>query len=453
MSLERREQLAEELSTALRGLEDQSIRRIQAIFMASLRTTIKRIYGTLERIANQPEYDPGTTPGAFLGSTPDGVVEITPETKNAAALYLQGQLVQDLRRVLDNMQLSPALQARLDQELTDLFNTAQDISTEYGLQMIREAMEQPLAGLRRPAPGGELPPGPDGAPPPPAPYQEGQRFTRLLDIYGAVAAAERDFKSLADNYAMQRDMATSGHVAAAKAYYEKWWRHWGDTVAFMTGREMAAGPDPRRLKKVLQERIPTINEAFRNRAATIARTETLIASGEAQERNWRQLRVGFVQYMATLDERVCEWCAPRAGCLYWIGGIKTPIHPNCRCALVPITLEGLAIENQIADDGETWEAQAQKLAADTRRHFEEVNGEGAKMRPTGGPGEGRGPRDFPLMERTRLPATRKRSVPVALDPAGKPWPAGSPVWCPRRGWLDPYAEATYRAITRQVAEL
>jgi SPP1 gp7 family putative phage head morphogenesis protein len=170
---------------------------------------------------------------------------------------------------------------------------------------------------------------------------------------------------------------------------------------------MAAGPDPRRLKRELKKAIPNINEAFRNRAETIARTETLMASGEAQERTYRKLRVGFVQYVATLDDRTCEFCAPRAGCLYWIGSVKTPIHPKCRCSLTPVTLESLVLQNAFSENEDgTWEKEAQTTAAAVQRHFEELNGEGAAMRPIGGPGQARGSRDFPLMEKTALPQTK-----------------------------------------------
>jgi hypothetical protein len=328
MTVERREQLAQQLSDALSGLEDPAIRRINAIFLSALSRTTQQIGRLLDRFEARGEEDPRTTPGAFLGSTPEGIVPITPEQKNQAALYLQGQLLQDLRRLLDAAQLTPRQQQQLDATLRRLFDRAQDAATDYTHQMVRDAL-QPALSSNLVQPGGQ--------PDEPGRYQTGQRFTRLLDVDAAVAAAERDFKSLADNYARQRDAATDARVRTAKNYYAKWWRHWGDTVSFMVGQEMAAGPDPRRVKKVLVEKIPTINEAFTNRAETIARTETLIASGEAQERGYRNLRVGFVQYVATIDDRTCDWCAPRAGCLYWIGSVKTPIHPNCLLGDTPVS--------------------------------------------------------------------------------------------------------------------
>lgn len=451
MTLDRREQLVQQLSDELRGLEDRQISRIGRIFESALRLTVRRIGALLDNIDNQPWYDPETTPGAFLGSTPDGQVPIEPVQKNQAKIYLEGQLLQDLRRVVDAMALTPRQMERLESELKVLYDRAQDLGTEYAIQLMRDELEPALKATSEPPRPPEAQQWPDRE------YQEGQRFNRLFDLSGAVVAAERDFKSLAANYRRQRDLATDAHIAASKHYYYKWWTHWGETVSFMTARQMATGPDPKKLKSAFLKAIPGINDAFRNRAETIARTETLMASGEAQERTYRKLRVGFVQYTTTADERVCEFCAPRSGCLYWIGSVKTPIHPNCRCMTTPVTLESLALQNAFAEgEGGRWEEEAKAASATAERKFQAANGEDAVMKPVGGAADARGERDLPLMERTSLPqTTRRKSLPVRdrLNEASRPWPAGSPVWDPRRGWLDPNARAAYEAVVREVAAL
>lgn len=446
---QRQEELAQELTDQLRGLEDKSIGRIGRIWQQALRRTVDQVKQKLDRFAEQPEYDPETTPGAFLGSTPDGPVPITPDQKNLAAITLEGPLLQDLRFTLSQLPLSPRQVATIDGELTSLFDQAQDLGTEYALELTREGLQPAL----------DFVVSPPNRPPSPWPdreYREGQRFTRLFDMAGSIAAAQRDFRSLSENYRRQRNATTDAHVKASKNYYYKWWRRWGESVSFETATQMAAGPDPRALKRKLEERLPTINDAFRNRAETIARTETLMASGEAQERTYRALRVGFVQWAATEDERVCEWCAPRAGCLYWLGSVRAPIHPRCRCNPVPITLESLVIQNAMASKkAENWEQEAQKLAADTAQQYQGANGV-RPMRPVGGPGESRGERDYPLMERTLLPQTKRREAlpgTDTLNAAAAAWPRGTPVWCPRRGWLDPAARQAYEAIQAEVAAM
>jgi SPP1 gp7 family putative phage head morphogenesis protein len=476
MSIERRLELQQQLSDELRGLEDEAIGRIGRVFEGALRETVARIFAQLDGIAAQPAYDPKTTPGAFLGSTPEGQVSIDPVLKNQAQLILQGQLLQDLRQIVDSMQLSPRRMERLEAELKALFDRAQGLGSEYAIQITGAELEPSLAALtpegqieqlpgqgqgQGPGDGPPLLPGQQGPAPidmPSAPdrgYQGGQRLSRLFDLSGAVIAAERDFKSLSENYAKERAAASDEHVRASKSYYAKWWAEWGESVSFETARQMAQGPDPRALKAKLRERIPTINEAFKNRAETIARTETLMASGEAQERIYRRLRVGFVQYLATLDDRTCEFCAPRSGCIYWIGGVKPPIHPNCRCGESPITLESLVIQNSMAKSPEqTWEAEFQAHAAATMAYFRAAAGADAVPRPVGGPGDMRGTSaDYPLMERKGLPQSVARKALSPDDPlnqAARDWPAGDPVWCPRRGWLDQQARAAYEAILRSV---
>jgi hypothetical protein len=132
------------------------------------------------------------------------------------------------------------------------------------------------------------------------------------------------------------------------------------------------------------------------------------------------------------------------GSLYYAGSVKTPIHPRCRCSLSPITLEALVIQNQLAANrGERWEDQQQALAAATRRKYDEASTR--PWRPIGGTGEPRGPRDYPLMERTALPATTPRPN-TENNPANggaRPWPSGDPVWTPSRGWINAAAREAY----------
>lgn len=328
-------ELLEELDQQLRGLEDAQLRKLRGIFDEALRRTIRSITDRLERIAEQPEYDPATTPGAFLGSTPGGPTPITPLQKNQASLYLQGQLAQDLQAIVNRFPADRAANAALNQELSELYNRAQDLGTEYALELSRDMLPPAavLSGrhpaLQDPQLPPAAPPAPTDAPAPGSPYQEGQSFTRLLNMGATIAAAERDFQSLSANYRRQRNAATDERVRASKDYFFRWWRDWGDTVQFETATQLATGVDSRKLARTLKARLPHINDAFRGRAETIARTETHIAAGEARERTYRRVGAGFVRYVATADDRVCEFCAPRMGALYYAGSVKTPIHPNC----------------------------------------------------------------------------------------------------------------------------
>ncbi len=83
---------------------------------------------------------------------------------------------------------------------------------------------------------------------------------------------------------------------------------------------------------------------LRERAETIARTETINASAEGQRKLWEQARdnnklAGFERiWIVTSDDRLCPKCAAmknkRApiGGTYPNGSSGPTLHPRCRCA-------------------------------------------------------------------------------------------------------------------------
>lgn len=89
----------------------------------------------------------------------------------------------------------------------------------------------------------------------------------------------------------------------------------------------------------------------RQRALTIARTETLAASNQGQQQVWQQAaREGFLdpqdakrEWIITPDERLCDICAPMEGQAVGLNEpfqtgdgeyvMTPPIHPACRCTL------------------------------------------------------------------------------------------------------------------------
>lgn len=100
------------------------------------------------------------------------------------------------------------------------------------------------------------------------------------------------------------------------------------------------------------------------RSERIARSETIRASNYAAESAYEESGVvQSKQWLTALDERTCEWCAPMnqrtlgLGDSYFKkgeaftgaqGGVikldfetvgAPPLHPNCRCTLIPVVLE------------------------------------------------------------------------------------------------------------------
>lgn len=87
------------------------------------------------------------------------------------------------------------------------------------------------------------------------------------------------------------------------------------------------------LKKVLQERFGV---SYR-RADTLARTELAHIQTEAAKRRYEDYGIGQVQFWADPDERTCPDCGKLHKKLYPVGAaVPLPLHPNCRCTLLPV---------------------------------------------------------------------------------------------------------------------
>jgi SPP1 gp7 family putative phage head morphogenesis protein len=74
---------------------------------------------------------------------------------------------------------------------------------------------------------------------------------------------------------------------------------------------------------------------LRHEAERIVRTETVAAADEARRETYAEAGVEYMQHFATADSVVCGYCANRAGRVYKIGEAQVPLHPGCRCALMP----------------------------------------------------------------------------------------------------------------------
>lgn len=70
-------------------------------------------------------------------------------------------------------------------------------------------------------------------------------------------------------------------------------------------------------------------------AERIVRTESQQASDEARRAGYKRAGVFYVQRIATQDERICEYCAERAGQVFEIDKAPSVIHPNDRCYNLP----------------------------------------------------------------------------------------------------------------------
>ena len=78
------------------------------------------------------------------------------------------------------------------------------------------------------------------------------------------------------------------------------------------------------------------------RAETIARTELQSATHDARTRQYGEQGVKLVQWVATEDERTCEWCGARHLNVYELGEAEIPAHPNCLVGGALVLAEGVS---------------------------------------------------------------------------------------------------------------
>ena len=95
----------------------------------------------------------------------------------------------------------------------------------------------------------------------------------------------------------------------------------------ITGKSTSA------LKEILQERF---NISHR-RADTLVRTEMAHLQTQAAQKRYKDYGIEYVEVLVDVDERTCDKCKALVGKKFRIDETPPlPVHPNERCALVPV---------------------------------------------------------------------------------------------------------------------
>lgn len=140
---------------------------------------------------------------------------------------------------------------------------------------------------------------------------------------------------------------------------------------------------------------------LRSRAEMIAITELHSAQADARQELYTDLGVELVIRYVTIDDRTCEYCAPRQGEVTKMVETVEVLHPRCRCLLAPFDPEWLLDDTLVPDE-------LAQMREDNLRQLEEL---------------GKRPKDGPA------PFERVRDrVNFRQGPIGRGRPA--PVWRP-----------------------
>jgi SPP1 gp7 family putative phage head morphogenesis protein len=99
-------------------------------------------------------------------------------------------------------------------------------------------------------------------------------------------------------------------------------------------RRGGVGSNERRLFRANFNRVQTITRTVTNKAANTG-------AWQAYQRN-QDVLTGY-SWVTARDERACDRCAPMDGTTYRMTDtFRPPLHPNCRCAIVPTISPDLA---------------------------------------------------------------------------------------------------------------
>ncbi len=117
-------------------------------------------------------------------------------------------------------------------------------------------------------------------------------------------------------------------------------------IARTLAQGVAEGLNPRQIATNISEDITAIS---RNRAEVLARTEVIGAHAEASLNAYQEAGIEGVEVEAEWatagDDRVCDECEPMEGKVFSLDESRgmIPAHPNCRCAWLPVVVNGTGI--------------------------------------------------------------------------------------------------------------
>lgn len=118
-------------------------------------------------------------------------------------------------------------------------------------------------------------------------------------------------------------------------------------ISRILAQGLAEGQNPMVIARRINERVDKIGIT---RARVLARTETISAHAQATLNGFEEAGIQGVEVEAEFatagDTRVCPQCEALEGKIYPMDEARgiIPVHPNCRCAFLPVVQDGTGIE-------------------------------------------------------------------------------------------------------------
>lgn len=159
--------------------------------------------------------------------------------------------------------------------------------------------------------------------------------TNFFEVYWSVnVEGARAFSTIDSSIVKQ--LINSVWAADNKSWSERIWDNISrlqETLNEGLINCLVTGKKTTELKKTLMERFGVSY----HRADTLVRTEIAHIQTEATKQRYQDYGIERVQFWADPDERTCPECGALHKKIYPVGAkVPLPLHPNCRCALVPV---------------------------------------------------------------------------------------------------------------------
>lgn len=157
----------------------------------------------------------------------------------------------------------------------------------------------------------------------------------FFDIYHSIAIPGlKAFNTIDDKLVNQ--LINSVWVADGRTFSQRVWNNIDRLVETLNEQliyTVVTGKKTTELKNLLQERF---NISYR-RADTLVRTELAHIQTEAAKKRYEDYGIQYIEVLVDADDRTCDECKALIGKKFPIHAAPPlPIHPNDRCAIIPV---------------------------------------------------------------------------------------------------------------------
>lgn len=202
------------------------------------------------------------------------------------------------------------------------------------------------------------------------------------DIYKATALhSDKAFSTISKQGAKQ--MINSVWLADGKTFSQRVWGNIDKLTETLNEKLIecvVSGKKPTELKRMLMERF---NVSY-SQANTLVRTETANIQTEAAAQRYKDYGIEKYEFLGREEHDIGCKCKELNGKVFLLSEKKAgvnapPMHPNCRCCIIPV-IDNNELEEDIMEDKKLSEEEIQKhneqVAKEYRKHIDNLKNNG-----------------------------------------------------------------------------